>query len=238
MAKTGLTEMEKSPLSSSQRIYECLEKMITDGAVSVNEKFPTEYELCQKYGVGRSTVREAMRMLATNGYVRVRRGSGTYVISRTGNFSQTIGNWLIDNKEKLRDYMDVRIAIEQLSVRLFIKKFSERNLEKIEAAQKQLEAAVAADDLDGISRLDEEFHSEIVKGTQNDLLININELLADSFREYRRSTFANKENRAAAVDGHQKILDAIRRRDTSEAVYDMREHLNISVENAVRQANF
>ena len=134
--------------------------------------------------------------------------------------------------------MDVRIAIEQLSVRLLIKKLDMQSLEKIETAEKQLENAIASDDLDSISSLDERFHSEISKGTQNDLLININELLADSFREYRRTTFANKENRAAAIEGHRKILDAIRRRDTSEAVYCMREHLSISVENAIRQISF
>jgi len=227
--------MENIVVSSSQRTYENLKKMITDGEIRVNEKFPNEFELCQKYDVGRSTIREAMRMLATNGYVEVKRGSGTYVISKTGNFSQTIGNWLRDNRDKLHDYMDVRIAIEQLSLRLFIKRFREENLKKVEEAQKQFENAIEDDDTNTIARFDEQFHSEIVRGTQNELLISINELLADSFTEYRLTTFAVRENRAAAIDGHRKILDAIRRRDTSEAVYSMKEHLNTSVENAVRQ---
>ena len=91
----------------------------------MEKKLPTELELCGRFGVGRSTVREAMRILEANGYVSIRRGSGAYVVSRTGNNYQSIGNWLHDNKDKLRDYMEVRIAIEQLSVRLMIKTWSD-----------------------------------------------------------------------------------------------------------------
>lgn len=211
--------------------------MITEGKVKIGEKLPTELALCKQYGVGRSTVREAARILHANGYVKTKRGSGTYVISQTGNNSQTIGNWLIDNKEKLHDYMDVRLAIELLSVRLFIQKDDDKKLERIDAAEKEFEYAVMGDDIDRISKLDEEFHKEIVKGTGNDLLTSINELLANSFKEYRRSTFANKGNRSAAIIGHQKILNAIKRRDTNDAVYSMQEHLNISVENALWLVN-
>jgi DNA-binding FadR family transcriptional regulator len=65
----------------------------------------------------------------------------------------------------------------------------------------------------------------------------VDELLADAFREYRRSTFLNKENLSAAIAEHRKILEAIARRDTNEAVYAMREHLETSVEDAILQLN-
>ncbi len=229
--------METEKTSSSQRLCKALEKMIADEEVRVGEKLPTELELCGRFGVGRSTVREAMRILEANGYVSIRRGSGAYVVSRTGNNYQSIGNWLHDNKDKLRDYMEVRIAIEQLSVRLMIKTWSDSCGQRLSAIMGDFEEAIAAGDSEKISAIDERFHREIAASTGNDLLVRVDELLADAFREYRRSTFLNKENLSAAIAEHRKILEAIARRDTNEAVYAMREHLETSVEDAIQQLN-
>mgnify|MGYP001204033707 CR=1 FL=1 len=229
--------METEKTSSSQRLCKALEKMIADEEVRVGEKLPTELELCGRFGVGRSTVREAMRILEANGYVSIRRGSGAYVVSRTGNNYQSIGNWLHDNKDKLRDYMEVRIAIEQLSVRLMIKTWSDACGKRLSAIMADFEEAIAAGDSEKISAIDERFHREIAASTGNDLLVRVDELLADAFREYRRSTFLNKENLSAAIAEHRKILEAIARRDTNEAVYAMREHLETSVEDAIQQLN-
>lgn len=229
--------MEKEKASSPQKLCKALERMIADGEVPVGEKLPTELELCGRFGVGRSTVREAMRILEANGYVSIRRGSGASVVSRTGNNYQTIGNWLHDNRDKLRDYMEVRIAIEQLSVRLMIKKLDDGCGRRLSELMAEFEEAVAAGDSERISAVDERFHREIAASTGNDLLIRVDELLADAFREYRRSTFLNKENLSAAIAEHRKILEAIARRDTNEAVYAMREHLETSVEDAILQLN-
>lgn len=229
--------MESEKSSSSQKLYKALERMIAEEEVSVGGKLPTELELCGRFGVGRSTVREAMRILEANGYISIRRGSGTYVLSKMGNNYQTIGNWLHDNRDKLRDYMEVRIAIEQLSVRLMIKKWGDDCGRRLTGLMAEFEEAVDAGDSERISAVDERFHREIAASTGNDLLIRVDELLADAFREYRRSTFLNKGNLSAAIAEHRKILEAIARRDTNEAVYAMREHLETSVEDAIQQLN-
>ncbi|MCE1195681.1 FadR family transcriptional regulator [bacterium] len=229
--------MEGEKTSSSQKLYKTLERMITEDEFRVGEKLPTELELCGRFGVGRSTVREAMRILEANGFISIKQGSGTYVLSKTGNNYQTIGNWLHDNKDKLRDYMEVRIAIEQLSVRLLIKKRCDDCERRLSEIIEAFETAIAENDGERISALDESFHREIALSTGNDLLIRVNELLADAFREYRRSTFQNKDNHTAAIVEHRKILEAINHRDTNEAVYAMREHLETSVENAIQQLN-
>ena len=63
------------------RIEEQLIEYIQEEPIPVGEKIPNEFELAEKFGVGRSTIREAVKGLVARGMLEVRRGSGTYVIS-------------------------------------------------------------------------------------------------------------------------------------------------------------
>ncbi len=228
--------MSESYQSSTQLLYAQLIDLIKSGRYAVGDRFLTELEICEQFNVGRSTVREAEHLLQGRGFIHVRRGSGTYVTSLTGSEGNgNIGSWLIDNQDKLEDYMEVRIAVELLSTRLFIKRSTPEKVAALEQALSAFEDAYAAGDENAMSLADEAFHAAIANGTNNDLLININNLLADSFREYRHTTFANKSTRAAAVAAHRSITDSIVRRDTSDAVYKVQEHLTDSVENAIHQ---
>ncbi|MBR5755403.1 MAG: FCD domain-containing protein [Erysipelotrichaceae bacterium] len=80
---------------------------------------------------------------------------------------------------------------------------------------------------------DEAFHGTLFKCTGNSLLIDIGELLANSFRYYRHRTFEIEVHRMDAVNAHRKILEAIRMKDTDEAIFSMRQHLDTSYENAL-----
>lgn len=220
-------------LSAADRVYSILKKKITDGEVGVGEKIPTENAICISLGVGRSTVREATRMLQAKGYVEIKRGSGTYVVSATG--SHAGYKWLLDNREAIEDYMDVRIAIESLAVQLFIKRATPEDVESLRRNVEEFGHAVEENDGEALAALDEEFHELIARATRNDMLLNINELLADSFRAYRRITFDTDEH-TGALEAHRKITDALQRRDTNDASYYIKNHLATSVENAWDQA--
>lgn len=64
-----------------QQIEDQLMKYILDNQIAIGEKIPNEFELADIFGVGRSTVREAVKSLVSRGILEVRRGDGTYVIS-------------------------------------------------------------------------------------------------------------------------------------------------------------
>ena len=63
------------------RIEAQLIRYIQEEPIPVGERIPNEFELAEKFGVGRSTIREAVKGLVSKGMLEVRRGSGTYVIS-------------------------------------------------------------------------------------------------------------------------------------------------------------
>ena len=63
------------------QIEDSLMEYILNEPVAIGEKLPNEFELAEKFGVGRSTIREAVKSLVSKGVLEVRRGSGTYVVS-------------------------------------------------------------------------------------------------------------------------------------------------------------
>lgn len=220
--------------TQSKSIYDELLTMIIDSDYCIGDKFSTEMELCSKYNVSRSTVREAISMLHAKGYVDVIKGSGTYIKSKDPN---TETNTLtIDRIDNLNDFMEIRENVETLAGKLFIKNFDEKNIDKLVKVEKSFENAVKEGKVEKMAMYDESFHRTIFECTGNKLLMNIGEVLSNSFRYYRMKTFANEAYRKDAIIGHNNIIDSLKRKDTSDAKYNIKEHLNKSKENANKKA--
>ncbi len=222
--------------SVSDLVYNKLKESIENGSIAIGQKLPTEQALCAQFGVGRSSIREASRILQAKGFVEIKRGSGVYVISNKEYAPEKISKWLLDNKESILNYMYVRMAIEDLAITLFIQQYDKKQLKNLQQIEKNFEDAVGEGDIFRIVAMDEAFHGAIARGTQNSLLISITKQLEDTFKQYRIITFSNVEHRKAAVEAHKMILDSIYNRDTNSAKYNMRDHLRVSVDNAINQA--
>lgn len=216
--------------TQSDIVYDYLLNTIQDKQTFVGQKLPAEIELCKQFNCSRSSVREALSKLLAQGYVSIKKGSGSYVESKESISNNKLLE--IDNPEKLGDFMDIRISIETLAARLFIKKYTSDKMKKIDEAEKSFEKAVSNGDVLEMAYNDELFHSRIIEGTENELLIIIGKTLADSFREYRKKTFKNSKGREEAVQSHIKIIDALKRKDTNESIYNIEDHLLKSKKNA------
>ena len=217
--------------TQSQIVYDYLLEIIESKNTFLGQKLPTELFICEKFNCSRSSVREAISKLLAQGYVYVKKGSGTYVQSKKENIHKD-NMWELDSPEKIDDFMEIRISIEVLAVRLFIKKYTLGKMKKLEEAEKHFEKAIEDGNLLEMVNYDEMFHSLIIEGTENALLINIGETLADSFRKYRQKTFKNVKGREQAVSSHKKIIDSLKRKDTNESIYNLEDHLNRSKRNA------
>ena len=74
---------------------------ILDTPLEPGTKLPNEFELGEKFGVGRSTVREAVKLLSSKGIVEVRRGSGTYVVTTAKGLSDPLNLRSVQDKNAL-----------------------------------------------------------------------------------------------------------------------------------------
>ena len=183
-------------------------------------------ELCQQLGVGRGTVREAFRLLQAKGYVEIKPGRGAFVSQRP--FAEDLGavEWLIQNEQGLRDAIEVRRALEPMAARRM-------------AVQGEDSSILALEEGDSarIAQLDEAFHSAIVEGSGNYLLISINQQVNLGMKTFRSKTFQVARNIRNAVEPHTRIMEAIQARDGAGAEREMRAHLDKVEEDLLENVN-
>lgn len=95
------------------QVEEELMNYILHEPVKIGERIPNEYELAQRFGVGRSTIRETVKSLVTKGILEVRRGSGTYVVSTSSIEADPLGLAKFTDKYKLAlELSEVRLMLE------------------------------------------------------------------------------------------------------------------------------
>ena len=114
-------------VSVVQQVEQRLREYIAESDIMVGDKLPTEKQLCENLGVGRGTVREAIRMLQAQGFVEIRPGRGAFVLQKREAQKEDIVNWFCNNEYGVRDLLDIRVALEPLAVKLAIKGMLPKN---------------------------------------------------------------------------------------------------------------
>ena len=212
-----------------QQVVDKLKEYLFSGEIAVGDKLPVEKELCEQLGVGRGTVREAFRILEATGYVELRPGKGAFAARTSEIELGDVMQWFTEHEVETKDFLEVRMAIEPLSVRLAIERCSDEDVAQLEHIHRKFTAAVNSHDVPAISINDEKFHSAIVEFSRNQLLISISKQVEKHVKHFRSKTFYIPQNAANAIEPHQNILDAFKRRDAAAGERSMEEHLNLVV---------
>ena len=223
--------------SVTDQVVDQIKEMIVSGQYEVGKKLPAELELCRILDVSRSSVREAFRMLQAMDYVEIKPGRGAFVKSTRPNSPEMIKAWFEENAPQLSDFMDVRVALETLALKVVVKNAKDEEIDDLKGIEDQFEKAIDDQDVAAMAKLDEEFHSEIVNMTHNSLMINIYQLVVKEFSKYRNKSFAIQENSYHAIGPHRNILQAILERDEKLGIVYIEEHLRISKEDMDKAAH-
>ena len=224
-------------VSVIDQVVEQLQSAVIDGTFAVGDKLPTEQEFCERLNVGRSTVREALRVLQAIGLIELRPGRGAFVADSRVQDERAIALWFAQNRPTLSDVMELREAIEPLSVKLAALRRKARELSRIREIHEQFVIAAGEQNVPKLALLDEEFHTAIAESTGNSLIVRMNRLIANELREYRVRALATPDRIAHALHPHGEILKAIERQDAASAVSSMIEHLELSIDDIMREAD-
>jgi len=186
---------------------------IKDGKFKVGEKIPSEPSLMELYGVGRSTVREAIKSLTLSGILTVQQGFGTKVNAvPTEPIEQRL------RSSKFEEINQVRALLEQEMVRLATKNRTESDLIVINEALESRKRAIEQELRTECTNADIEFHLAIAHASGNRVLAD----LYESFTVIIRDFFAKRAPSGIAHFAmshhlHQALFDAIKQGDTETA---------------------
>lgn len=214
-------------VSITDAVVESIKEQIETNVYKVGEKLPTEASLCEQLKVSRTSVREAIRILQALGYVENKMGKGAFVADYK-KAREEKDAWYDAKNAQFYDFMEVRMAIETLSVRLAVKRATEKEVDELREIHKSFVEANENCDMAKMIMLDELFHTKIIAITENPLLIKINKQLLKSFRVYRGDSFTDKNVYRNAVEPHERILECFETKDSELAVEEMKKHLEIT----------
>ncbi|MEV4053779.1 FadR/GntR family transcriptional regulator [Amycolatopsis sp. NPDC049688] len=208
------------PLATTRRaglvdqVIEQLRTAVTQGEWPIGERIPTETELVEQLGVGRNTVREAVRALAHTGLLEVRQGDGTYVRATSevsGAIRRLCGS-------ELREVLQVRRTLEVEGARLAAIERTEDEVAELHALLARRETDLRAGRWQDFARTDAEFHCAVVRAGHNRLLTE----LYRGLTEVIAASIATTSRITPGVDhapeiGHEGLARAIADRDPDRA---------------------
>lgn len=210
-----------------QQVVDSMKEYIAEGQMEVGQKLPTEKEWCEKLGVGRGTVREAFRTLEAKGLVEIKPGRGAFLSGLKEMEQQDIVDWFVKNEVAVKDFIDVRSAIEPLCVRLVCEKGEDAELDQIEKAHHYFIRAVGENSIADMAKYDERFHRQIVEASRNSMLLMINKKIDERIKDFRYRTFQVPQNAQNAIKAHQNIVNALKERDGEVGELYAKRHIHL-----------
>ena len=148
------------------QVEEELMNYILNEPVGIGEKIPNEFELAEMFGVGRSTVREAVKGLVTKGILEVRRGAGTYVVSTSTLEEDPLGLAKLGDKYKLAlELLEVRMMLEPEIAAMACGHITQEEKEQLKRLCDEVEELYTAGK--NHAKKDVEFHTCIAKCSGN-----------------------------------------------------------------------
>ncbi len=209
----------------SDQVAERLIAMIASGELQPGEKLPPEPQLVEQFGVGRSSIREAVGALELVGVLSVRPGVGTRVMDSTAMAPpKAVGLSLLTiGREKVADLVEARIELEQAIAKYAAMRASPADVEAITRQQANFLQAKQQ----GRTLIDADiaFHEAVANASHNTVLIRLLAELRPPVRLWMEQKAKYDWGFAQVAEEHAAIVEAIVNRDADAAQAVMRAHI-------------
>ncbi|WP_212523494.1 GntR family transcriptional regulator [Actibacterium sp. MT2.3-13A] len=187
-----------------------LRQMIFEGVLEPGEKV-REKPLTEKFGVSRTPLREALKVLASEGLLELIPNRGA-VITR-------------QSADELDEVFSVLAVLEGLAGELAAKAASDKDLARISKMTRELRQSFEDADRPTYFRINQAIHKAILEAASNDTLTRTHELLAYRAQRARYQANLTAERWRVAVEEHEAIAGALEARDAARCAALMRAHL-------------
>jgi GntR family transcriptional repressor for pyruvate dehydrogenase complex len=210
--------------SLHRQVAESLRALITTGKLRPGDALPPERQLAKEFGVSRVTIREALRVLQLWGLVEARQGGGNFVGAPS--LEHIVGPLatIIQHNQQLQDeLLDARFIFEPSVCWLAAQRCTESDLAAIEAIIERQRERVERGEL--AVEEDSAFHLALAEATHNRVVPPLIQAINDLLLESRLRSLRTPDRPRRSLEGHLRIVAALRTRDADAARQAMGDHI-------------
>lgn len=214
------------------QVMERIKDLIATGQYKPGDRIPTEQELAARFGTGRSSIREAIRIFHHLGVVETKVPKGTFVCDRSNIATEAI-TWalLLGNNDRF-EVLELRRVLEEQGFRALAEGYgagdpgAQAAVEGLEREVAAMRQAAEAGSYEDLTRADFRFHERIIGQSSNRLFAAIFQTLHNFTEEEIRVTHVSLADLLEVVSDHRDIVESLKRKDPGAAVQRHRAHFD------------
>lgn len=222
----NIDPIKREPIAT--QVARRLVEFILSGQVEPGTRMPSERQLAEAFGVGRSAMREALKALSLIGLIEVRQGDGTYLRKADSALLPEVIEWgLLLGEQRTMDLVEARQEIEVVIAGLAAKRRTEQDLADL---REILDRMVQSPSIPGFVDVDVQFHLRLAEAAGNSVLRDIHSSVQALLRAWIARVLAASGSIHPSYEEHVPIVEAIERGDVAGAQVAMAEHMNSAAE--------
>lgn len=200
-----------------------LVEYILTGQVEPGDRMPSERQLAEAFGVGRSAMREALKALTLIGLIEVRQGDGTYLRKADSALLPEVIEWgLLLGEQRTMDLVEARQHIEIVIARLAAARRTEEDVADLRACLARMERTT---DYQAFVEADVQFHLRLAEMARNTVLRDVHSSVQALLRAWIGRVLAATGGTRSSYDEHVPIVAAIEQGDPDRAAAAMERHM-------------
>jgi GntR family transcriptional repressor for pyruvate dehydrogenase complex len=213
----------------NERLYEKIvvqiKKLIDDGKLQPGDRLPGERVLAQKLECSRTSLREACRVLESEGLIISKPGGGRYIqqVDQNMKLEYRFNTTDLIEKTAVIYFLEARETLEPKIAELASQRATPENIEKMEQVLLKMEEKLKYPD--EMVEVDSSFHLALAEATQNFVFVSMMEANLNMNRQVRKQTLHSEDRYVQSLEEHRAILNAVKEKDVKKAIEATHIHL-------------
>jgi GntR family transcriptional repressor for pyruvate dehydrogenase complex len=223
----NIDPIKREPLTT--QVARRLVEYILSGQIEPGDRMPSERQLAEAFGVGRSAMREALKALTLIGLLDVRQGDGTYLKRADSALLPNVIEWgMLLGEQRTMDLVEARQHFEPVIASLAARRRSENDLAELRRLLGRMERS--ADDTVGFVDADVAFHQRLAEAAGNSVLKDIHSGVQALSRAWIHRVISSAESSVPSYQEHIPVYEAVERGDPAAAAAAMEQHMTSAAE--------
>lgn len=209
----------------SREVADRLAAVIRSGALAPGSRLPAERVLGEQLGVGRTSIREALRMLQATGMITVRPGHGVFVADLAKLEDRPFAQWEARFNYRVEELIEARLAIEPMAAACAARRSTPDDLHAIHGTLAEFQRGIDEGDLAMMVLADSGFHYAVAQAARNRVFQSMLQYFHHLLIESQRASLSPAERPRHVLSRHHAVYAAIAAGDAATAETAMRDHL-------------